>query len=125
MGVPLDPEESLAQIEVDVRLSETRAQMMPAFELAVAQVRGRAASAGRDIRVEVDSGGRVLGLVVSESALAHGARRLSRELLAVIRAAESDATKATLDAVGALLGDEDPIVEQLRASAEPVSGKNQ
>jgi DNA-binding protein YbaB len=122
VGVPLDPDDSLAQIEADVRLIQTRAQMMPTFEKAVAQVRGKAASAGRDIRVEVDSGGRVLDLRVSESALAGGAQRLSHELLAVIRAAESDATKATLDAVGALLGADDPIVAQLRASGDTSSG---
>lgn len=112
----LSPDESLAQIEADVRRSEERASRFPAFETAIAQARGRGVSAGRDIVVSVDSTGRVVDLQLSEQALARGARRLTHELLATIRAAESDVRAATLDAAETLLGADDPLVEQLRAT---------
>lgn len=87
---------------------------MPAFEAALAGIRGSASSPGRDIRVEVDSAGRVLELRLSEQALGRGAQRLAVEVLSVIRAAESDSRQSTLAAVSALLGEDDPVVQQLR-----------
>lgn len=111
----LDPEESFAQVEADVRRAEARAAQMPAFEAAVASVRGTGRSRGRDVVVHVDSGGRVVDLRLSEAALARGAQRLAAEVLATIRWAEADARESTLRAVADLLGDDDPIVAQLRA----------
>lgn len=113
-----DPDESLAQIEADVRRSEQRAAQMPAFEAAVAAVRGVGRSRGRDIRVEVDASGHVVDLRLGESALNRGAERLSRDIVATIRDAESDARAQTVHAVTALLGADDPIVAQLTAPAE-------
>lgn len=89
---------------------------MPAFEAALANARGKASSPSRDILVQVDSTGRVVDLRLTEAALARGAKRLTHELLATIRSAEEDARTSTLRAVGDLLGDDDPIVEQLRAT---------
>jgi len=116
VGVSLDPDESLAQVEADVRRSDQRAAQMPAFEALVASVRGEAFSAARDLHVQVDSTGRVVALRIADSALARGARRLSQDLLAVIRAAEGDAQRATIEAVTGLLGPDDPIIEQLTST---------
>lgn len=108
-----DPDEVLAELEADVRRTEQRAAQMPAFEAAVAAVRGKASSKARDLIVEVDSAGRILELRISDHALARGAQRLSHELLTTIRAAEAEAHAATMAAVRDLLGDDDPIVAQL------------
>ncbi|MEV7692956.1 YbaB/EbfC family nucleoid-associated protein [Microbacterium sp. NPDC089189] len=110
----LDPDESLAQIEEDVRRSNERAAQMPAFEAAIAAVRGSASSPARDVYVQVDGQGRVQSLRLGETALARGAQRLASDIIAVIVAAEKDAQTATLDAVTELLGPTDPILEQLR-----------
>jgi len=118
--VPLDPEESFAQVEADVRRAELRAAQMPAFEATVSSVRGTGRSRGRDVIAQVDSGGRVVDLRLSEAALARGAQRLSAEILSTIRHAEADARESTLRAVSELLGAEDPIVAQLR-DTEPAS----
>lgn len=112
--MPLDPEESFAQVEADVRRSEARAAQMPTFEAALAGVRGVGRSRGRDIVTQVDSAGRVVDLRLSEAALARGSQRLSAEILATIRQAEADARESTLRAVTDLLGADDPIVAQLR-----------
>jgi len=117
----LDPEESFAQVEADVRRAELRAAQMPAFEAAVDGVRGTGRSRGRDIGAQVDSAGRVVDLRLSEAALARGAQRLATEILSTIRQAEADARESTLRAVSDLLGADDPIVAQLRdaESASP------
>lgn len=119
--MPLDPEESFAQVEADVRRAELRAAQMPAFEAAVDGVRGTGRSRGRDIVAQVDSAGRVVDLRLSEAALARGAGRLATEILSTIRQAEADARESTLRAVSDLLGADDPIVAQLRdaESASP------
>ncbi len=116
MSVSLDPDESLAQVEADVRRSDERAARMPAFEAALSRVRGDASSPGRDIHVQVDATGRVVGLRLSETAVSRGSRRLSADILTVIRAAERSAQNAALEAVSDLLGAEDPITEQLRST---------
>ena len=114
--MPLDPDESLAQVEADVRRSDARAAQMPAFEQAVADARGKATSRARDIVVQVEGSGRIVDLRISEHALTKGAERLTHELLSTIRAAEADVQAKTLAAVEALLGADDPIVAQLRSS---------
>lgn len=113
----LDPDEALAQVEADVSRSDARAAQMPAFEAAVAEARGKAYSKERDIIVHVDSTGRIVELRITDHALARGAQRLTHELLATIRDAEADAQRKTLAAVSDLLGDDDPIVAQLRDAA--------
>jgi hypothetical protein len=117
--VPLDPEESLAQIERDVRQSADRAAKMPAFEATVSAIRGAAWSSARDVYVQVDSTGRVQTLRLGETALARGAQRLASDILATIVSAEKNAHAATIDAVSELLGDDDPITEQLRSTDTP------
>lgn len=120
----LDPDEALAQVEADVRRSDARAAQMPAFEAAIAEARGKAYSKNRDIIVHVDGAGRVVELRITDHALARGAQRLTHELLATIREAEADVQKKTLAAVGELLGDDDPIVAQLKAaSPRPHTGR--
>lgn len=89
---------------------------MPAFEAALAQARGDAVSPRRDIHVQVDSTGRVVSLTIAEAALGRGARRLSQDLVTVIRAAEADARRTTLESVERLLGADDPITQQLRSA---------
>lgn len=117
--MPLTPEESLAQIEQDVRLSNERAAKMPAFEAAVTAVRGTAWSQARDVYVQVDSAGRVQTLRLADTALARGGTRLAKDILAVIMAAEKNAQSATIDAVAELLGADDPITQQLRSPDVP------
>jgi len=114
----MNADESLAQVEADVRRAEARAAQMPAFEAAVAAVRGVGRSRGRDIVVEVDSVGRVTDLRLSEHALARGPQRLSHEIVTAIRDAEAAAQAATLRVVGELLGGDDPIVAQLAAEQQ-------
>ncbi len=114
--MPVDPSESIAQVERDARLSAERAAKMPAFEAAVAAVRGSAWSPARDVYAQVDSTGRLETLRLADTALARGANRLANDILAVIVAAEKDAHAATVDAVADLLGADDPITEQLRST---------
>jgi hypothetical protein len=122
--VSLDPDESLARVTADARRSEERAAKMPAFEAAIAEVRGQAVTPRRDIYVDVDSTGRVVSLRIAEPALARGAARLSQELLTLIRAAEADARRVTLESVEQLLGADDPITEQLRSAGLAASHRS-
>jgi hypothetical protein len=120
MSVFLDADDALAKVEDDVRRSEIRAAQMPEFESTIADARGKAATRKRDIIVEVDASGRVTDLTLGEQALQRGAQRLAHDVLAVIRAAEADVHTKTLAAVTSLLGDDDPIVEQLQAAQSPL-----
>jgi len=114
----LDADGTIAQVEEDVRLNDERAARMPAFESAMAELRGVATSRSRDIKVEVDASGRITGLELTEQAIAGGARRLAREILATATAAEIQAKQQAVRSVGRLLGDNDPITVQLRTEAE-------
>jgi YbaB/EbfC DNA-binding family len=112
-----DAEETIAQVEADARLTQERADKMPAFQAAMAEVRGSAYSAAKDVFVEVDATGRVTGLRLGDQAVARGARRLTQEILAVIAVAQDDVQEKALRRVSRLLGDDDPIVSELRAAA--------
>jgi len=114
----LDADGTIAQVEEDVRLNDERAARMPAFEAEMAALRGVATSRSRDIKVEVDASGRITGLELTEQAMAGGARRLAREILATATAAEIQAKQQAVRSVGQLLGDDDPITVQLRTDAE-------
>jgi len=92
---------------------------MPTFEATVSAIRGSAWSTARDVYVQVDSTGRVQTLRLGETALARGAQRLASDILATIVSAEKNAHAATIDAVAELLGDDDPVTEQLRATDTP------
>jgi hypothetical protein len=113
-----DADSTIAEVEDQIRLSEERAARMPAFEAALDAIRGAATSKARDVRAEVDVNGRVVSLELTEQALQVGARRLAREILATIGAAETQAKLQAVKNVGVLLGDDDPITLQLRADAE-------
>jgi vacuolar-type H+-ATPase subunit E/Vma4 len=113
-----DADSTIAEVEDQIRLSEERAARMPAFESALAEIRGAATSKARDVRAEVDVNGRVVSLELTEQALQVGARRLAREILTTIGAAESQAKLQAVKNVATLLGDDDPITLQLRADAE-------
>jgi hypothetical protein len=114
----LSADETIAQVEEEVRLDDERAARMPAFTAEIDAVRGVATSRARDVKVEVDASGRITGLELTEQALAGGARRLAREILATATAAEIQAKQQAVQSVGRLLGEHDPITEQLRAEAE-------
>ncbi|GAB3400580.1 hypothetical protein GCM10027515_08560 [Schumannella luteola] len=111
----LSADEVIDQIHDDVRANDERAARMPAFTAAIGAVRGVAVSAARDIRVETDSTGHVTGIEISETALTGGARKLSREILQTINAAELVAKRKAVQSVAQLLGDDDPITLQLGA----------
>jgi vacuolar-type H+-ATPase subunit E/Vma4 len=113
-----DADSTIAEVEDQIRLSEERAARMPAFEAALDSIRGAATSKARDVRAEVDVNGRVVSLELTEQALQVGARRLAREILATIGAAETQAKLQAVKNVSVLLGDDDPITLQLRADAE-------
>jgi hypothetical protein len=114
----LSADETIAQVEEEVRLNDERAARMPAFTAEIDAVRGVATSRARDIKVEVDASGRITGLELTEQALAGGARRLAREILATATAAEVQAKQQAVLSVGRLLGEDDPITVQLRTEAE-------
>ena len=113
-----DADSTIAEVEDQIRLTEERAARMPAFETEIASVRGAATSKARDVRAEVDVNGRLTKLELTEQALAAGPRRLAKEILATIGAAEVQAKLQAVRSVGTLLGDDDPITVQLRADAE-------
>jgi hypothetical protein len=113
-----DADETIAEVERQVELSNERAAKMPAFEAELDAVRGVATSRARDVRAEVDVNGRLVGLELTEQALSSGARRLSREILATIAAAEKKAKVEAVRSVAQLLGEDDPITVQLRAGVE-------
>ncbi|TPW76739.1 hypothetical protein [Schumannella sp. 10F1B-5-1] len=114
----LSADEVIDQIHDDVQANDERAARMPAFTAAVEAARGVATSTNRDIRVEADSTGHVTAIDISESALSGGARRLSREILQTIGAAEIAAKRQAVQGVAALLGDDDPITLQLAAELD-------
>lgn len=112
------PEDALARIEDDVRRAEERAARLPELQAAMESVRGRAISIRRDIAVEVDSGGQLHALDISDAALELGGRRVSQEVLMLVRKATQDVRAQTLALSVEILGEDDPIVKLAAADLE-------
>jgi DNA-binding protein YbaB len=111
-------DEAIAKIEDDIRRAEKRAERLPELQTAIDAVRARAISRQRDVAVEVDAGGVVRELEISDAALERGGRRLSQDVLALIRSATQDARARTLGLTTEILGEEDPLVKVVAADLE-------
>lgn len=113
-----DPEESLASIREDVERAGARAAALPLLQESIGRVRARAVSRGRDIAVEVDAGGVLTVLDITDAALSRGGRAVSREVMQLIAQATRDGRRQSLAVTTELLGDDDPIVQVAAAQLE-------
>ncbi|MDQ1131035.1 hypothetical protein [Microbacterium sp. SORGH_AS_0888] len=113
-----DADAAIARIEEDVRRAQRRAERYPAFQAAVDGVRARAVSRRRDVAVEVDAGGIVRVLEVTDAAAERGGRYVTQEVMALIGAASRDARAKTLAITAEILGEDDPIVKVVAADLE-------
>ena len=120
------PEDSLARVEDDVRRAQARAAVLPRLQEEVAGVRARVLSRRRDIAVEVDSNGVLVGLEISDAAVARGGRAVSGEVMDLFARATREVRERTLAITEELLGADDPIVQltaaQLDAESEGGAG---
>lgn len=108
-------DEAIARVEEDVRRAQQRAARYPALQSAIDGVRARAVSPRRDLAVEVDAGGVVRALDVSDAALDRSGRQVGDELLELIGRASRDARAQTLALTTEIMGADDPIVKTVAA----------
>ena len=112
-----DPDEAIARIEADVLRAQHRPERLSALRAATEAVRGSAVSRQRDIAVDVDSTGQVVGLQITNAACARGGAAVTADVLSLIAAARKQAQQRMVGAAAAVLGEDDPVVGTLRAAA--------
>lgn len=113
-----DADAAIARVEEDVRRAQQRAERYPALQAAIDDVRARAVSSRRDVAVEVDAGGILRSLEISDAALTRSGRQVSEEVMALIAAASRDARAETLALTTEIMGEDDPIVKAVAADLE-------
>ncbi|QCQ17195.1 YbaB/EbfC family nucleoid-associated protein [Microbacterium sp. RG1] len=101
-----------------MRRAEERGALLPQLQAAIDEVRGRAVSLRRDVSVEVDSSGALRSVNISDAALERGGRRVSEEVMELVRKATQDARAQTLARTVEILGEDDPLVRVVAADFE-------
>lgn len=112
-----DADEAIARVEEDVRRAQQRAARMSQLQRATAAARG--VGRHREVVVEVDHTGEITGLQIADAALRRGGAGVSRLVLETMRVARTDLRRNLLTAATEVLGDDDPVLDGLRAQLEP------
>jgi len=108
-----DADEAIARVEDDVRRAQQRAARMSQLQSATAAARG----VGR--HREVDHTGELTALRIADAALSRGGAGVARLVLDTVRDARADLRRNLLTAAAEVLGDDDPVLDGLRAQLEP------
>jgi len=109
-----DPDAALERIQADIRGAQERAEQAARFKETVDQLRGRARSARGEVTVEVDTGGQLVDLRLSDDATEIVARDLSVLILDTVRAATRDAAQQAMVVTAEMFGEESPVTVQMR-----------
>ncbi|MFI7680964.1 YbaB/EbfC family nucleoid-associated protein [Actinophytocola sp. NPDC049390] len=103
--------------EVTGRLDERLDRLTTALE-TLAEVRVSASSADESVRVEVDAGGRVVSLTLSEAVRSRRAARTSRDIMACIARARAATAAEVRTALVARFGQGDALADEVAARFE-------
>lgn len=113
-----DPDDVIARVQDDVRRAQQRAERLPQLTAAVAEVRGEARSPQRDVWVEVDGSGALVGLDITDEAWARRGRQISTDVVALVAEARRVAQRRILEATESILGAGDPAYAAILAEAD-------
>lgn len=117
-----DPDAALERIQADIRGAQERAAQAARFKESVDQLRGRARSPRGEVTVEVDTGGQLVDLRLSDDATDVVARDLSAMILETVRAATRDAAQQAMAVTAEMFGEESPVTAQMRTELAPRLG---
>ncbi len=117
VGMFDDAEAAIARVEQDVRRAQQRAERMTRLQQVTAAARGVVRRT--EVAVEVDHTGQLTDLRIADSALNRGGSGVARLVLETVRLARRDLQRNLLVAAADVLGDDDPVLDGLRAQLEP------
>lgn len=109
-----------ARAKVDAQIAAAEARRFGIDQLAeeVATLTATARSPQGEVTAEAQSGGRIVQVSVTETAVQLSAIRLSQLLTETIAEAQRKAALAAVERSARVLGEESPLVGQLRTEAE-------
>jgi hypothetical protein len=108
-------DDAIARVAADVARAEQRAERFAELQSATAALRVRTVSRERDIAVEVDSSGRLVGLRIHDVALSRGGSRLADEIVALIGSACRSLQEELREAAVRVLGEDEPLLHAFPA----------
>jgi len=111
-----DADEAIARVEDDVRRAQRRAERMSQLQQSTRAARG--VGRGREVVVEVDRSGELVDLRIADAALSRGGVGVARLVLDATRLARRDLRRNLLAAASEILGDDDPVLDELRVQLE-------
>lgn len=115
-GAGTDPEALIAQVERQVLEAEQRAASATQLVQQIEAIEAEGRSRDGDVRVRVDSSGRLTGISFDAAALSLSASQLEVTVLGVAREAQRSAARAAIELAEASLGD--GLASQLRGEYE-------
>lgn len=108
---------ALARVDAQVAEAEARRAGIELLADEVTALTAVERSPQGEVTVEAQSGGRVLSVAVSDRALQLSPQRLSQLLTETVSAAQRSAALAAVARSAMVLGEDSPLVGQLRAEA--------
>lgn len=113
-----DPESAIARVELQIQQAEARAATATQLRQQLDAVRGVASNRENDITATVDPTGRLVDLVIKDSALELSGADLTRTILELTRRAGRQAAETTLELSAEAFGAEDGLTTRLRGELE-------
>lgn len=108
-------EDALADLQAEVERAEARATVLARLQVSCETLHGRSISRARDVVVDVDAQGQLVGLSIEDSALTRGGRKLAQEIRNLSVAAAQSVHAQRLQLCTELLGSNDPAVQLVAA----------
>lgn len=109
---------ALAKVDAQVAAAEARRAGMDQLAGEIATLTATVRSPQGEVSVEAQSSGRIVQVAVTEGALKLSAIRLSQLVTETVAEAQRKAALAAVDRSARVLGEESPLVGQLRSEAE-------
>lgn len=113
-----DPEAAIARVEQQIQQAEARAATATRLRQDLEAVRSSASNRENDITATVDPTGRLVDLVIKDSALELSGADLTRTILELTRRAGRQAAEASLALSADAFGAEDGLTKRLRGELE-------
>lgn len=109
---------ALAKIDAQVAAAEARRAGLDQLAEEIATLTATARSPQGEVTAEAQSSGRIVQVSVTEAAVKLSATRLSQLLTETVAEAQRKAALAAVECSARVLGEESPLVGQLRTEAE-------
>ncbi|KRE61336.1 YbaB/EbfC family nucleoid-associated protein [Nostocoides sp. Soil756] len=102
VGSPAD--DAYGDIDAQIREAQERADRSGAWAAQVQQLTGRGTALRGGVTVEVDQGGTVVRLGISDAAAAHGGQMVAQAVLQANTAAQQDLRRRVEESTSAMFG---------------------